>query len=267
MLNPLRYRGYIYDEETNLYYLRSRYYNPLIGRFVNADTSIGRPYALLAHAIFMYCLNNPIVCVDIDGRMSEWLKNSASDRDLLSAHLDLAYFTQLKHIGTNSLGALEKIDEHQECCIKPSAEEFGIEKEMIEAVLFRELICVGMDDIVGDTLFLLFGRDCSTGIGQIKMSTAKAAETAVMGSCNKEDLEMWFALQDECTNVRYVAMNLKSICDNNDLYIPPKMDASRYSAAFKVFARYNGKRLNDNTGAYATAVERYYKAFKNISRR
>ena len=99
------------------------------------------------------------------------------------------------------------------------------------------------------------------------MSTAKAAETAVMGSCNKEDLEMWFALQDECTNVRYVAMNLKSICDNNDLYIPPKMDASRYSAAFKVFARYNGKRLNDNTGAYATAVERYYKAFKNISRR
>ena len=29
-LNPFRYRGYVYDEETGLYYLRSRYYNPII---------------------------------------------------------------------------------------------------------------------------------------------------------------------------------------------------------------------------------------------
>ena len=39
--NPFRYRGYVYDEETGLYYLRSRYYNPTVGRFVNADVSIG----------------------------------------------------------------------------------------------------------------------------------------------------------------------------------------------------------------------------------
>ena len=36
-LNPFRYRGYVYDEETGLYYLRSRYYNPVWKRFVNAD--------------------------------------------------------------------------------------------------------------------------------------------------------------------------------------------------------------------------------------
>ena len=36
-LNPFRYRGYVYEEETGLYYLRSRYYNPNLGRFVNAD--------------------------------------------------------------------------------------------------------------------------------------------------------------------------------------------------------------------------------------
>ena len=34
--NPLRYRGYVYDQETQLYYLQSRYYNPEIGRFLNA---------------------------------------------------------------------------------------------------------------------------------------------------------------------------------------------------------------------------------------
>jgi RHS repeat-associated protein len=35
--NPLRYRGYVYDEETKLYYLESRYYDPEVGRFINAD--------------------------------------------------------------------------------------------------------------------------------------------------------------------------------------------------------------------------------------
>ena len=36
-LNPFRYRGYVYDTETGLYYLGSRYYNPQWSRFVNAD--------------------------------------------------------------------------------------------------------------------------------------------------------------------------------------------------------------------------------------
>ena len=36
-MNPLRYRGYVYDAETGLYYLNSRYYNPIWGRFINAD--------------------------------------------------------------------------------------------------------------------------------------------------------------------------------------------------------------------------------------
>ena len=36
-VNPLRYRGYVYDTETGLYYLQSRYYNPGWGRFINAD--------------------------------------------------------------------------------------------------------------------------------------------------------------------------------------------------------------------------------------
>ena len=39
-INPIRYRGYYYDRETNLYYLISRYYDPEIGRFINND-SIG----------------------------------------------------------------------------------------------------------------------------------------------------------------------------------------------------------------------------------
>ena len=37
VLNPIRYRGYFYDTETGFYYLNSRYYDPQIGRFINAD--------------------------------------------------------------------------------------------------------------------------------------------------------------------------------------------------------------------------------------
>ena len=45
LLNPFRYRGYVYDDETGLYYLQSRYYDPVTGRFINADV-----YAILSPA-------------------------------------------------------------------------------------------------------------------------------------------------------------------------------------------------------------------------
>ena len=40
LVNPLRYRSYVYDHETGLYYLQSRYYDPKIGRFISADDYI-----------------------------------------------------------------------------------------------------------------------------------------------------------------------------------------------------------------------------------
>ena len=40
-VQPFRYRGYVFDEETGLYYLRSRYYNAERCRFLNADIDMG----------------------------------------------------------------------------------------------------------------------------------------------------------------------------------------------------------------------------------
>ena len=65
-LNPFRYRGYVFDEETGLYYLRSRYYNPGWGRFVNADSYIGK-MTMLSHNLFLYCHNSPIFRIDASG--------------------------------------------------------------------------------------------------------------------------------------------------------------------------------------------------------
>ena len=69
-INPLRYRGYYYDSETGFYYLQSRYYDPEICRFINADsyTSTGRGY--LGYNMFAYCDNNPILYLDSSGEVA-----------------------------------------------------------------------------------------------------------------------------------------------------------------------------------------------------
>ena len=66
--NPLRYRGYIYDSDTGLYYLQSRYYDPAIGRFINADAFASTDTNdLLASNMFAYCENNPVMYSDPTG--------------------------------------------------------------------------------------------------------------------------------------------------------------------------------------------------------
>lgn len=71
--NPLRYRGYVYDYETQLYYLQSRYYNPEIGRFINADNRIsGVGGDVLGYNMFAYCMNNPVNLSDHAGGWPSW---------------------------------------------------------------------------------------------------------------------------------------------------------------------------------------------------
>ena len=67
-LNPLRYRGYVYDQETELYYVGSRYYDPEIGRWINADNMITTGSDLTGLNLFAYCGNNPVNRVDPSGQ-------------------------------------------------------------------------------------------------------------------------------------------------------------------------------------------------------
>ena len=68
--NPLRYRGYYYDSETELYYLQSRYYNPALGRFICADGYVKTPGgSLLSANMFAYCGNNPVNYEDPTGEL------------------------------------------------------------------------------------------------------------------------------------------------------------------------------------------------------
>ena len=67
--NPFRYRGYVYDVETGLYYLRSRYYNPSWGRFVNADEITSEFITCRVDNCFAYCNDCPTMYVDKDGNL------------------------------------------------------------------------------------------------------------------------------------------------------------------------------------------------------
>ncbi|MBQ8215091.1 MAG: RHS repeat-associated core domain-containing protein [Clostridia bacterium] len=65
--NPLRYRGYIYDNETGFYYLQSRYYDPVVGRFINADGYVSTGQGVSGYNMYAYCGNNPVNRSDSTG--------------------------------------------------------------------------------------------------------------------------------------------------------------------------------------------------------
>ena len=65
--NQLRYRGYVYDPETELYFLNSRFYNPETGRFLNADSFAATGQGILGNNMFAYCQNNPARYIDPQG--------------------------------------------------------------------------------------------------------------------------------------------------------------------------------------------------------
>jgi len=66
--NPFRYRGNVYDEESGLYYLRSRYYDPEMNRFICADSLLGKCGEVINHNVYTYCNNVPIILADNNGK-------------------------------------------------------------------------------------------------------------------------------------------------------------------------------------------------------
>lgn len=68
--NPFRYRGYYYDNESGLYYLNGRYYDPVVGRFLNADSQISGN--IQGANLYSYCYNNPVNMVDSLGNQPLW---------------------------------------------------------------------------------------------------------------------------------------------------------------------------------------------------
>lgn len=77
--NPYRFKSYRYDSDIGMYYLNSRYYDPEIGRFINADSIDNLQYTIMndnySKNLYMYCFNNPINKYDPNGNMAAGVLN------------------------------------------------------------------------------------------------------------------------------------------------------------------------------------------------
>ena len=93
--NPLRYRGYLYDSETGFYYLSSRYYDPKIRRFINADAYVSTGQGVSGYNMFVYCGNNPVNNADATGcfwsEAWEFIQTAASEIGKAIGALSPAY--------------------------------------------------------------------------------------------------------------------------------------------------------------------------------
>ena len=70
--NPIRYRGYYYDQDTGLYYLNARYYSPTWRRFISPDdTSYLDPEIESGLNLYCYCNDDPVNYADPSGHSWE----------------------------------------------------------------------------------------------------------------------------------------------------------------------------------------------------
>ncbi|HWR60163.1 MAG TPA: RHS repeat-associated core domain-containing protein, partial [Clostridia bacterium] len=85
--NPIRYAGYQYDEETRIYYLNARYYDPKIARFLTEDSYRGSAADPLSLNLYTYCHNEPVMYTDSTGHweVGDKKKSAAAQAQILKA--------------------------------------------------------------------------------------------------------------------------------------------------------------------------------------
>ncbi len=104
-INPLRYRGYYYDNETGYYYLQSRYYDPSICRFINADSFISFVLDKTSYNnLYAYCHNNPINYYDTFGFSATAVGGAAAGAAISAAISDIIVVVLIVAIVFATLG-------------------------------------------------------------------------------------------------------------------------------------------------------------------
>ncbi len=96
-LNPFRYRGYYYDTETGFYFLKSRYYDPEVCRFISLDNVFfANNFRINGLNLYMYCIDNPVMYVDTIGFYPRKIISrdpyiGIDDKDTENEHVHIKY--------------------------------------------------------------------------------------------------------------------------------------------------------------------------------
>ena len=143
-INPLRYRGYYYDNETGFYYLQSRYYDPANRRFINADvySSTDSSDAVSCN-MFAYCGNNPVINWDPEG-----------DTFSLSIGFSFMWFGHGISIGVSFVSSEEKLGiQVSGTCLsgQDDAKQYGIDIGLSASMqVYKDIDDI--DSLTGDTV-------------------------------------------------------------------------------------------------------------------
>ena len=163
-INPFRYRGYYYDTETGFYYLQSRYYDPVVGRFLNADAILGANGGIIGYNLFAYCGNNPVIYVDYFGnaylpfpQLTYWGEIHVA----VQLHIVMTYGAEMEVIKDNRIRADIVIGGKEVYEIKPVTWKYGFKRIMALAQLYKYVesdpnYIAGKTDISGEFIHRKF---------------------------------------------------------------------------------------------------------------
>ena len=104
--NPLRYRGYYCDVETGFYYLKSRYYDPVTHRFINADGYASTGQDFIGTNMFAYCNNNPVLYLDSEGNLPTFciaVSDGPGSEPGLSPHIRYVEYAKYETQGSGTI--------------------------------------------------------------------------------------------------------------------------------------------------------------------
>lgn len=163
-INPYTYRGYRVDSETSWYYLNSRYYNPEVSRFLNADGLLGQIGDIQSSNLYAYCSNNSVTFIDPSGRTQE--------------------------VGSGGTFILTKEEERDICiimCKKKKMQIISNEDMVPTSILLTGIIYLASANVWNPTGWVLFGAIIAYFVFSYAILSAYNVMAAIhQGSCNYE---------------------------------------------------------------------------------
>ncbi len=236
IINPFRYRSYYYDNETKLYYLNSRYYNPEWGRFISADTILGANQDFYSNNLYLYVSNNPINNVDETGTIIQGIITLG--KTLIKG----AGTIFKKSIGISaSITKVANIDTSK--IIKKAiyidySEDYGITKNIISSKSNKPIeIEFNIENLFEKTLSI----QLNTNIGSIGYSTNGLGDIAIKYNNVNGDV-----IESGGNNYSYYILTGKEIeTGNGTQFVYNKVTISKLYVALLVLTNEARNPIND----------------------